>query len=168
MKYAQIREFDVANGPGIRTSVFVTGCNLKCPGCFNEKYSDFNYGRPWTQVESDRIIKFLAHPHVCGLSVLGGEPLLQDEQINELLQLVKAKSQKNIWLWTGFYYEQLNLKQLQILEFVDVLVDGPFEIAKKNLKLRFRGSTNQRIIDLNSTRRFNKLVLLPGYDEEIG
>ena len=158
MRFAQIRRFDVANGPGIRTSIFVTGCNLNCPGCFNKEYSDFNYGKPWTKLDEEQLLEFLKHPHVSGLSVLGGEPLLQDEQLDELLSRVKIEIKKPVWLWTGFVFEQLNLKQLQTLKFVDILIDGPFNVAKKNLKLKFRGSSNQRIIDLNLTRKLNKIT----------
>ena len=93
-----------------------------------------------------------------GLSVLGGEPLAQDEQLDELLSRVKIEIKKPVWLWTGFVFEQLNLKQLQTLKFVDVLIDGPFIIAKKDLNLKFRGSSNQRIIDLNLTRKLNKIT----------
>lgn len=160
MNFAQIRKFDVANGPGIRTSIFVTGCTLNCPGCFNKKYSDFNYGKPWNKTEENKLIEFLKNPHVCGLSVLGGEPLLQDYQLEDMLKRVKKETEKSIWLWSGFYFEQLSYNQLKILKFVDVLVDGPFELAKKNLKLKFRGSTNQRVVDLNLTRKLNKLTLL--------
>ena len=158
MRFAQIRRFDVANGPGIRTSIFVTGCNLNCPGCFNKIYSDFNYGKLWTKFYENQLIEFLNHPHVSGLSVLGGEPLAQDEQLDELLSRVKIEIKKPVWLWTGFVFEQLNLKQLQTLKFVDVLIDGPFIISKKDLNLKFRGSSNQRIIDLNLTRKLNKIT----------
>ena len=158
MRFAQIRRFDVANGPGIRTSIFVTGCNLNCPGCFNKIYSDFNYGKLWTKFYENQLIEFLNNPHVSGLSVLGGEPLAQDEQLDELLSRVKIEIKKPVWLWTGFVFEQLNLKQLQTLKFVDVLIDGPFIIAKKDLNLKFRGSSNRRIIDLNLTRKLNKIT----------
>lgn len=158
MRFAQIRRFDVANGPGIRTSIFVTGCNLNCPGCFNKIYSDFNYGKLWTKFYENQLIEFLNNPHVSGLSVLGGEPLSQDEQLDKLLSRVKIEIKKPVWLWTGFVFEQLNLKQLQTLKFVDVLIDGPFIIAKKDLNLKFRGSSNQRIIDLNLTRKLNKIT----------
>ena len=90
--------------------------------------------------------------------MLGGEPLAQDEQLDELLSRVKIEIKKPVWLWTGFVFEQLNLKQLQTLKFVDILIDGPFIIAKKNLNLKFRGSSNQRIIDLNLTRKLNKIT----------
>ena len=158
MRFAQIRRFDVANGPGIRTSIFVTGCNLNCPGCFNKIYSDFNYGKLWTKFYENQLIEFLNNPHVSGLSVLGGEPLSQDEQLDELLSRVKIEIKKPVWLWTGFVFEQLNLKQLQTLKFVDVLIDGPFNVSKKDLNLKFRGSSNQRIIDLNLTRKLNKIT----------
>lgn len=160
MNYGQIRQFDVANGPGIRTSVFVTGCTLNCKGCFNQNYQNFQSGKPWTKQTENLTINFLQNNHVCGLSVLGGEPLLQDENLLKLLQRAKKETKKSIWLWTGFLFEQLTRQQMKILNYIDVLVDGPFEENKKNLKLKFRGSENQRIINISQTLKTNKITLL--------
>lgn len=160
MNFGQIRKFDVANGPGIRTSVFVTGCTLNCKGCFNSSYQSFSSGQPWTQQAEDLTISYLKNPHVCGLSILGGEPLLQDDNLLKLLINAKQKTQKSVWLWTGFSFEKLTKQQKNVLKYVDVLVDGPFDITKKNLKLKFRGSSNQRIIDLGLTFSTGKITIL--------
>ncbi len=163
MRYGQIRKFDVANGPGIRSTLFVTGCPLNCPGCFNQEYRQFNAGKKWTKSAENELMNFLKNEHVSGLSILGGEPLAQDHELDNLLKRVKTETKKDIWMWTGFCFEQLNQKQLNTLQFVDVLVDGPFEQNKKNLKLKFKGSDNQRIIDLKKTRlcnNLNEIVLL--------
>ena len=160
MRYGQIREFDIANGPGVRTSVFVVGCSLKCPGCFNEEYQSFQAGKEWTKKEEKYVLNSLLLSYVSGLSVLGGEPLEQDGTLLRFLQKVKEDVKKNIWLWTGFYYENLNEKQKEVLEYVDVLVDGPFIEQNKDLNLKFKGSSNQRIIDLNETRKTGKITLL--------
>lgn len=162
MRCGQIRKYDVANGPGIRTSIFVTGCPFKCEGCFNEKYQSKESGTLWTKSEEDRLIKFVSSEHVSGLSVLGGEPLAQDDDLLNLLERVKRETKKSIWLWSGYRFEQLNQKQLNVLKYVDVLVDGLFILNKKNLKLKFRGSSNQRIIDLNKTRDQGKIVIWSG------
>ena len=159
MRYGQIRKYDVANGPGIRCSVFVTGCPLKCLGCFNEEYQSELAGEIWTKKEEDLVMQYLKSEHVSGLSVLGGEPLSQDEELLNLLKRAKKEAKANIWLWTGFCYEELDERQRKILEYVDVLVDGPFEIEKKDLNLKFCGSYNQRIIDLSKTREHNSIVL---------
>lgn len=158
MRYGQIRRYDVANGPGIRTSIFVIGCSLNCKGCFNKEYQFKNAGKMWTKVEEDVVLKNLSLSHVSGLSVLGGEPLEQDENLLNLLKRAKKEAKKDIWLWTGYYYENLNKQQKLVLNYVDVLVDGPFEIENKNLNLKFRGSSNQRILDLNKTRTKNQIV----------
>lgn len=162
MKYGQIRKYDVANGPGIRTSIFVTGCPFKCEGCFNEEYQSKENGTVWTKSAEDRLIEFVLSKHISGLSVLGGEPLVQDNDLLNLLKRVKNETKKSIWLWSGYKFEQLNQKQLNVLKYVDVLVDGLFIIAKKDLKLKFRGSSNQRIIDLNKTRDEGKIVIWSG------
>ncbi len=158
MNFGQIRQFDVANGPGIRTSIFVTGCYFNCPGCFNQQFKDFNSGTKWSKQIEDKIISFLQNEHVCGLSVLGGEPLSQDGDLFNLLRNCKLKINKSIWMWTGFCFENLNNLQKELLQFVDVLVDGPFIETKKNLKLKFRGSSNQRIIDVKLSFKYGKIV----------
>ena len=159
MRYGQIRKYDVANGPGIRTSVFVTGCPLKCPGCFNEEYQSKDAGEEWTKKQEDLVVEYLFLNQISGLSVLGGEPLNQDDSLLSLLKRVKTEVKKDIWLWSGYCYEDMNEKQLEVLGYVDVLVDGPFILEKKDLNLKFCGSSNQRVIDLNRTREEKRIVL---------
>lgn len=163
MRYGQIRKYDVANGPGIRVSVFVTGCSIKCFGCFNEEYQSKMAGEEWTKKEENLVLEYLLLKQISGLSILGGEPLEQDENLLNLLKRVKKEIKdpfkKNVWLWSGYCYEDLNSKQKEILKYVDVLVDGPFIFKKKDLNLKYCGSLNQRVIDLNKTRYQNKIVL---------
>lgn len=162
MKYATIKKYDVANGPGVRVSIFVSGCNHHCEGCFNKEAWDFDYGNVFTDETIDEIIEALKPDYIKGLSLLGGEPF---EYINQkgLLKLVrkvkKVYPNKTIWAYTGFLFDrdimekQCNLfeETKELLSYIDVLVDGKFEMAKKNPNLRFRGSSNQRVIDVSSS-----------------
>lgn len=158
MNYAQIRHYDIANGDGIRTSLFVSGCNFKCKGCFNKEYQNFNYGNPFTTETEAQILNYINEYGVSGLSILGGEPLEQDETLYEFLKKVK-KIGKTIWLWTGFKFESLNPVQRKLVEdCVDILVDGEFKEQLKDMRLKFRGSSNQRIIDVKQTLVQNKIV----------
>lgn len=160
MNYAQIREFDIANGEGIRTTIFVSGCTIHCPNCFNKEYQDFGYGTVFSDETMQYILSCVSNPNVSGLSVLGGEPLDQDETLLRLLQNVKTIPQKSIWLWTGHIYENLTEKQkLLVHGYVDVLIDGQFVDALKDLRLKFRGSSNQRVIDIASTITNKKITL---------
>lgn len=165
MRYGQIRKLDIANGPGIRTSVFVTGCSLKCEGCFNKEYQDKSAGQQWTKKEENLVINYLKLSYVAGLSVLGGEPLEQDISLLNLLKRVKKEVKKTVWLWSGFCFENLNKTQKQLLNYVDILVDGPFILNKKDLNLKFRGSSNQRIINLKKTKSFKKICLWEELEE---
>ena len=166
MHYADIKKADIANGLGVRVSVFVSGCTHHCKNCFNSEAWDFNYGNEFTENEINRVIKELDHSYVSGLSVLGGEPL---EHVNQqgllpLLKRVKEKfPDKNIWCYSGYTFETdimgkmyNNWKETpEILSYIDVLVDGKFEEDKKDIKLRFRGSSNQRIIDVKKSLKEN-------------
>lgn len=158
MKYAQIREQDIANGEGIRTSLFVTGCNLKCPGCFNVNYQDFSFGLDWNELVEDEFIELGNAEYIDGYSILGGEPLLQGREMLELVKSIRARSNKSIWMWTGLRFENLNEMQRSIVSEVDVLVDGPFIENMKQRGLIFKGSTNQRIIDIRKTLLQEKVV----------
>ena len=151
MKYAQIRDQDIGNGEGIRTSLFVTGCNLKCPGCFNVNYQDFCFGLDWNELIQDEFIQLGCVEYIDGYSILGGEPLLQGREMLSLIKGIKAISNKSIWMWTGFRFEELNEMQRSIVSEVDVLVDGPFIEAMHRKDLIFKGSSNQRIIDIKKT-----------------
>ena len=165
MNYGQIRKYDIANGPGIRTSIFVTGCKLNCKNCFNKEYQDPNFGQTWTQKNTNQVINYLKSDEISGLSILGGEPFESANDLINILNDIKNKINKNIWIYSGYTFEYLmkNPVYKQLLETVDVLVDGPFIESKKDLKLKFRGSSNQRIIDVKSSLINNKAILLNGY-----
>ena len=149
MNYAEIKKVDIANGPGVRVSLFVSGCRNHCKGCFNPETWDFDYGRPFTRETEDEIIKALRPSWIQGLSILGGEPT-EEENAAVLIPFLKrvraALPDKDIWLYSGYTYEALRDKE--ILTLADVLVDGPFLLELKDAGLAFRGSRNQRIIDL--------------------
>lgn len=161
MNFAQIRKYDVANGPGIRTTIFVTGCTHKCHNCFNEEYQDFDFGDPWTPKETDEVIKDLKLDEVKGLTILGGEPFQNEVDLLQVLRDIKKEVQKDIWIFSGYTYEEIlkddNKKKL--LEECDVLVDGRFIEALKDLNLRFKGSSNQRIIDVQKSLESDEVVL---------
>ena len=170
MHYADIKKADIANGLGVRVSVFVSGCHHQCKNCFNKEAWDFNYGKEFTQKEIDKVLEELDHPYVAGLWLLGGEPL---EYINQqgLLPLVKQVKEKfpdkNIWCYTGYTFETDVMDHMykswketpELLSYIDVMVDGKFVEEKKNAKLRFRGSSNQRILDVPKSVREKKAVL---------
>ena len=161
MNFAQIRKYDVANGPGIRTTIFVTGCTHKCHNCFNEEYQDFDFGDPWTQQETDEVIEDLKLDEVKGLTILGGEPFQNEVDLLEVLRDIKKEVQKDIWIFSGYTYEEIlkDEDKKKLLEECDVLVDGRFVEALKDLSLRFRGSSNQRIIDVKKSLEANEVVL---------
>lgn len=170
MNYADIKQYDVANGPGIRISLFVSGCNHHCKGCFNEEAWDFNYGKPFTDETIDMIIEYLASPHIAGLTLLGGEPM---EPINQkaLLPLVKRVKEtypdKSIWCFTGFRFDEDIVGRMlnsvpetrEILSYFDVMVDGKFVEELKNVSLIFKGSSNQRTILVQESLQSDKIVL---------
>ena len=149
MNYAEIKKVDIANGPGVRVSLFVSGCRNHCKGCFNPETWDFDYGRPFTRATEDEIIEALRPSWIQGLSILGGEPT-EEENAAVLIPFLKrvraALPDKDIWLYSGYTYEVLRDKE--ILTLADVLVDGPFLLELKDAGLAFRGSRNQRLIDL--------------------
>ena len=170
MNYATIKNCDIANGPGVRVSLFVSGCTHRCPGCFNEVAWDFQYGQPFTQETIDSILKMLAHDYVQGLTLLGGEPFEPENQgaIVELLRQVKQKFPgKSVWAFSGYLFDRdilagrLGPREVteEYLSYLDVLVDGPFVQAKKDLSLRFRGSSNQRLIDVPASLKKGEIVL---------
>lgn len=167
MNYAAIKNCDIANGPGVRVSLFVSGCTHRCPGCFNEVAWDFHYGQPFTQEVMDRIVQMLRPDYIRGLTLLGGEPFEPENQgaIVQLLRQVKRElSQKSIWAFSGYLFDRDILSgrlgdTREYLSYLDVLVDGPFIEAQKNLSLRFRGSENQRLIDVPASLAAGKIVL---------
>ena len=165
MNYAQIRKHDVANGPGIRTTFFLTGCDRNCPNCFNTDYMDFNHGKKWDINAEKEVISYLKLKEVEGLTVLGGEPFENPLGLLKALRNIKKEVDKSIWIYTGFVFEDLvNIKiAREILEEIDVLVDGEFIEGLKDLRLKFRGSSNQRIIDVKKSLINNKVIILNGY-----
>lgn len=167
MRYEKIRKFDVSNAPGVRSTLFVTGCTHDCKGCFNKELQDFGAGEVWTQEDEDNFVSYVKNDNVVGVNILGGEPMQQvmDDCLPNLLKRVKEETGKNIWLWSGYLLEQIleDEKRRKILEYVDVLVDGRFDIDKRNINLKYRGSENQRVIDVKKTLMSDSVVL---YDFE--
>ena len=175
MNYADIKRVDVANGEGVRVSVFVSGCNHHCKGCFNQCAWDFNYGNKFTEKEIDKVIEYLDHDYINGLSLLGGEPLEKQNQIGLLPLIKKVKEKfpnKDIWCYTGFYFEKDVVENMsknndttkELLKYIDVIVDGKFEEDKKDLKLKFRGSSNQRVLDVKQSLKEKKPVIIKKFD----
>lgn len=164
MHYAQMRKYDIANGIGIRSSLFVSGCTHQCPGCFNTDYREFDYGMPWTKEAEDTFLSYIKDDNVHGVTILGGEPMQQtnDQDLLNLLKRIKQETKETIWIYSGYTYEEIlkEPKRRQILELCDVLVDGRFIESLKDLSLRFRGSSNQNIIDIQASLRSGKKVLL--------
>lgn len=169
MNYADIKTADIANGKGVRVSLFVSGCNHHCKGCFNTEAWDFNYGKEFTEKEIDKIMEELDHSYVAGLSILGGEPLEYANQkgILPLVKKVKEKfPEKDIWCYTGYTFDRditVNMfnnweETKELMSYIDVLVDGKFELENKNLNLKFRGSSNQRIIDVQKSLKVHKVI----------
>ena len=149
MNYGAIKKVDVANGPGVRVSLFVSGCRNHCKGCFNPETWDFSYGQPFTKETEDEIIEALRPSWIQGLSILGGEPMEPENEaaLIPFLERVRAELPgKDIWLYSGYRFEMLHERDILVL--VDVLVDGPFDEKEKDAGLAFRGSRNQRIIRL--------------------
>ena len=166
MRYGQIRKYDIANGPGIRTSFFVTGCHLNCKNCFNVDYQDPNFGNIWTDETTKLVISYLSDQNISGLTILGGEPFENTKDLTAIVKSIREKIDKTIWLYSGHTYENLikDKENKELLELIDVLVDGPFIEEKKDLTLAFRGSSNQRIIDVRNSLKENEIILLNGYE----
>ena len=164
MRYSKIRKFDVSNGPNVRTTLFVCGCTKNCKGCFNKELQDFNYGELWTKELEDDFIEYTNNPNVSGVNILGGEPMEQtmDSCLEKLLKRIKKELNKDIWLWSGYNFEEIlkDPKKKSILINVDVLIDGKFEIEKRNILLKYRGSENQRVIDVKKSLKEKKIILL--------
>ena len=176
MNYSVIKNCDIANGPGCRIVLFVSGCTHHCKECFQPETWNFNYGQPFTQETADEILHLLVPSYIAGLTLLGGEPFEPQNQpaLLDLVRQVRAKyPHKSIWSFSGYTYEQITSWTLgpraiteEFLSLLDVLVDGEFVVELKNLNLRFRGSSNQRIIDLNKTRETGVLTLWDDGDME--
>ena len=172
MYYGEIKDCDIANGEGVRVSLFVSGCTNHCEHCFQPQTWAFDYGQPFTEETEDRLLSLLSPSYVNGLTLLGGEPFEPENQRALLPFLRRARAaypEKTIWAYSGFTYEELLTVGSHprceatdgMLSLLDVLVDDRFEEARKDISLRFRGSSNQRLIDLNATRQAGEIVLLP-------
>ena len=154
MHYATIKPLDIANGPGIRVSLFVSGCRNRCKGCFNPETWDFKYGQEFTWETVHEIEPLLNDPHVEGLSILGGDPFEPENRdwVETLCAYVKHNCPgKSIWVWTGYDFLEDGLIDLPVMKYIDVLVDGRFEESMKDLRLKYRGSSNQRVIDVQKS-----------------
>ena len=160
MNYGIIKNLDIANGPGCRVSLFVSGCRNHCKGCFQPEMWNFNYGKEFTLNTLSELLMLLGDPHIKGLSILGGDPLepKNEDIVEDICLLVKTKyPDKDVWMWTGYLWE--NIKEAPVLKHVDVLVDGPFIETQKNLCLAYRGSENQRVIDVRKSLKTGEVVL---------
>ena len=179
MHYGLIKKCDIANGEGIRVSLFVSGCRNRCKGCFQPETWDFTYGKLFDETATNEILTAAMNPSVRGLTILGGEPTEPENQPEVLALLRRFKAEfptKTVWLYTGNTYEELvgsdgehraNTEYInEILSLTDILVDGRYIEEEKSLGLRFRGSKNQRIIDLNETRAYGKIIIWAGCSED--
>ncbi|EGO5828644.1 anaerobic ribonucleoside-triphosphate reductase activating protein [Enterococcus faecalis] len=163
-KIADYKAFNFVDGEGVRNSLYVSGCLFACEGCFNKAVQNFNYGTPFTEYLMNQIIEDLSHDYVQGLTLLGGEPFLNTDVCLSVVKRVRETfgSAKDIWSWSGYTFEELLLEtpdKLELLHSIDILVDGRFELAKRNLNLQFRGSSNQRIIDVPKSLAAGKAVI---------
>lgn len=169
MNYATIKPFDVANGPGVRVSLFVSGCTHQCKNCFNKEAWNFNYGEKYTEKQTEEIIKALKPDYIKGFSLLGGEPFEKQNQIvlcEVLEEIKKAYPEKTVWCYSGYTFDTDLLTgkicdfsiTKRMLDCIDILVDGEFVEEKKDLSLRFKGSSNQRIIDVKRSLKEGKVV----------
>ncbi len=179
MNYGNIKFNDIANGEGVRTSLFVSGCTHHCKNCFNPETWDFNYGKPFTREVEDKIIASLSPSHINGITLLGGEPMEIANQ-NALLPFVKRVKEKypnkTIWCYSGYLFDSELLgnsrahgpNTRELLSYIDVLVDGEFKQDLKDITLRFKGSSNQRVIDVKQSLKQNKVVLSPYNEKQKG
>ena len=161
MRYNKIRKMDISNGPGIRVSIFMQGCTFNCKNCFNPETHDFKGGKEFTDETIDRVIDLAKSDGIAGLSILGGEPL-HPKNIEGSTKLAKKfKStypDKTIWVWSGFLYDE-NLEGFEILNYIDVLVDGVYKDELHDFRLKYRGSSNQRVINVQNSLKEGKIVL---------
>ena len=175
MHYGEIKNCDIANGEGVRVTLFVSGCTNHCKNCFQPQTWDFCYGQPFTEETEAELLRLLAPRYIRGLTLLGGEPFEPENQralLPFLRRLRRELPEKNVWAFTGFTWEELHTEGShprcevtdELLSLIDVLVDGRYVEELKDIGLRFRGSSNQRLLDLNATRASGELTLLPDQD----
>lgn len=178
MNYAAIKQADVANGPGVRVTLFVSGCTHHCKGCFNSEAWDFDYGDEFTQETQEEILRLLQPNYITGLTLLGGEPMepVNQEGLLPLIRKVRERlPQKSIWCFTGYDFERDILGKMfpsldvtrELVSLFDVMVDGPFIEEKKNLRLKFRGSENQRILDVKRSLKAGAAVWCEEFRQEL-
>ncbi len=161
MRYHKIRKMDISNGPGVRVSIFMQGCTFNCKECFNPETHDFDGGKEFDEQTISHVLELCENENIEGLSILGGEPLHPKniEGSTKLAKKFKEKfPNKTLWIWTGFLFE--NLKEKEIMKYIDVLVDGQYVDELKNPKLKWKGSSNQRVIDIPKSLNANEMVLL--------
>lgn len=163
MNYTKMMKYDTSNWDGITATIFFSGCKFHCPGCFNKEAWDFNYGQPFDKKAEDLFISYAKNPHVTGVCLLGGEVFQQDlDRILDLVIRIKREVRKPIHVWSGYTYEELmaDEKKMVILCHIDTLVDGPFIFKQKDLRLKYRGSLNQRVIDVPASMQTGQIVLI--------
>ncbi len=163
MKYGDLRRYDASNWSGINSTLFVTGCNFHCKGCWNLQAQDFNYGKEYTKEVEDLFISYIKDKHVSGACILGGEPLQQDLNIIlNLVKRIKKETNKPIHMWTGYTWEEIikDQKKVEIMKYVDTLVDGRFILEQRDLTLKHKGSRNQREINVQETLKEGRVVLV--------
>ena len=164
MRYNKIRKMDISNGPGVRVSIFFQGCHFHCKDCFNSETWDFEGGKEFTDDTINRVIELCGNDYIVGLSILGGEPMhpVNIEGTTKLAKIFKEKyPNKNIWVWSGFLFE--GLKNKEVINYIDVLVDGQFKTELFDPRLRWKGSSNQRVIDVKKSLKKDNIVL---FEEE--
>jgi len=166
MRYNKIRKMDIADGPGVRVSIFMQGCMFNCKNCFNPETHDFAGGKEFNDATINRVLELCENENIQGLSILGGEPMHPKniEGTTKLAKVFKNKfPHKDLWIWTGFSFET-DLKNKEVLKYVDVLVDGQYIDALRNPTLKYRGSSNQRVIAVQESLKENKVILLENAD----
>ncbi len=160
MRYSKIRKMDISNGPGVRVSIFMQGCTFNCKNCFNPETHSFDGGNEFTEETIERVLNLCSNENIVGLSILGGEPL-HPKNIDGTTALAKCFKEKypnkTIWVWTGFLFE--NLKDSEVMKYIDVLIDGQYVDELHSPLLKWKGSSNQRVIDVQKTLKENKIIL---------
>lgn len=170
MKYNKIRKMDISNGPGVRVAIFMQGCAFHCKNCFNKETWDFNEGKDFTEDTVNRVLELAEKDHIVGLSILGGEPMhpVNIEGTTRLAKKFKEKyPDKSVWVWTGFLFDR-DLKDKEVLKYIDVLVDGQYKDELHNFRLKWCGSSNQRVIDVQESLKKNEVVLFEENKEVVG
>lgn len=162
MRYNKIRKMDISNGEGVRVSIFVQGCHFHCKGCFNPETWNFEGGKPFTEEILTQLLSLCEKDYIKGLSILGGEPLCEEniETVKMISKIYKSKfKNKDLWIWTGYEYEDILQNHKDILQYIDYLICGQFQEDKKDLKMQWAGSNNQRVINVQESLKQNRIIL---------